>query len=154
MERTGWGWRTRFGANFRVWSPEMHDNVALFDPYTFAHAFGGSGIQFFLIPPAWIATGFPWWQLFLLNLALHALFEVFENSPLGIRLIHRFFDESYEGDSAVNSAGDLFAFCVSYGLAIALFEAGGLAAAATLPLAALSVFAAFWVASSRRVGRA
>ena len=149
---TGWGWRTRFGAEFRAWSPSMNDNVALFDPYTFAHVFGGSGIQFFLIPPAWIATGAPWWQLFLLNLALHALFEVFENSPLGIRLCRRFFDESYEGDSVVNSAGDLLAFCASYGLAVALFEAGGLAAAATLPLAALSIFAAFYAVSSATGG--
>lgn len=148
MATTPRGWRTCYGERCRVWSPDLRgprSSAALFDPYSFAHMVG-AGLQFFLIPPLWLAVDAARWQLFLVNLLVHAAFELCENAPCVIRLIRACpgGDESYAGDTVLNTVGDLVSFSVSYALSAALFEAAGAAAAACVPALALLAFLAFY----------
>jgi hypothetical protein len=115
----GWGWRTFLSHPFVFWNFNMtQTNSAVFDGYTFVHANAGV-FQFLLNPFFWVN---PWksmlWGWFAFNFGMHFLFEVFENSPLGIHILRHFYPQ-YVGDTFINSIGDLLAFSVGY-LSVAL----------------------------------
>jgi hypothetical protein len=85
------GWQT-FGSG--LWGIK---NSSLFDPWSLAHVIGG-GLQAECIPLG-----------FCINLLLHIAFEVIENM----------FPEAwpsrvYEGDTVLNSIGDVIAFAVGW----------------------------------------
>lgn len=108
-----------------MWQSDVagkNTSEALFDPYSFAHGFAGC-LQFYLIPPPGV------WGLeyaFALNLFLHALFEVVENTPVVIRICRTTtIDKEYRGDTVVNSSGDLVSFMFSYIATFALWTTVG-----------------------------
>ena len=119
-----WGWNSFAGKYFRIWQSDMDGNntsEALFDPYTFAHAFMAS-LQFFLIPPVQYHNSL-WIHPFVLNFILHLLFEFFENTPIVIVWCRRITpDKKYIGDSVLNTIGDMITFTVFYGLTWVLWE--------------------------------
>lgn len=141
-----WGCQTLYGDKFQIWSPALRgprSSTALFDPYTFAHLVG-AGLQFLLIPPAWEEYNLALWQLFIINFAVHLLFEIWENSPCAIQYCRKLpghiGDDNYKGDSVLNVMGDLIAFSVGYLTSAALFQLRGIISAACVPLSALLVF--------------
>jgi hypothetical protein len=69
------------------------------------------GCQFLLVPPPGV---WAWEHAFLLNLGLHAAFEVVENTPPVIRWCRSAtVDKDYKGDTVVNSLGDLVTFAAA-----------------------------------------
>lgn len=104
--------------NFLIWSGNTcsSDNSQhLFDPYAFTHILHGF-VFFWLI--IWIAPRLsPGWQL-VLSLAAESFWEVFENTDF---IINRYRSETaalgYNGDTVVNSLGDIL--CCLIGFAIA-----------------------------------
>jgi hypothetical protein len=92
-------------------------STSFFDGWSFVHAMVGT-LQFLIIPLIGYGPqdgnyelGRGWW--YLLNLFLHILFEIFENSKPGILLCRTFYPP-YQGDHPRNSVGDLVAFTVGY----------------------------------------
>lgn len=71
-------------------------------------------VQFTFIPFVWVLTtdAVPW-TFFWINLGLHALFELLENSPCGIYVLRRCFLLAV-GDTVMNSIGDLISFSLGY----------------------------------------
>jgi len=94
---------------FRLWSGDICSSTnsqQLFDPYSFTHLLHGF-VLFWLITlllRRWLT---PRWQ-FALAVALEAMWEVFENTRF---VIDRYRAETaalgYQGDTIVNSLGDL-----------------------------------------------
>ncbi len=88
-----------------VWSSE--NSQQLFDPYSFTHVLHG----FILCGlTAWALPRWPLaWRL-VLGLGLESAWEVFENTPF---VINRYRNETgaidYEGDTVLNSLGDILA---------------------------------------------
>jgi hypothetical protein len=87
----------------------------LFDPYSFTHVLHGF-MFFWLI--AWLARRLrPVWQLSL-AIAVEALWEVFENTNF---IIERYRSETaalgYNGDTVVNSFGDILCCLVGFMIA-------------------------------------
>jgi hypothetical protein len=83
-----------------------------FDPYAFTHVLHGFAF-FWLV--AWLAPRFKVrWQL-LLTIAIEAAWEVFENTDF---IIERYRTATaalgYNGDTVVNSFGDLFCCAVGF----------------------------------------
>ena len=101
------------------------------------------GLQFLLISPL-LKTK----RKFAVNLLLHTLFEVFENSPWIIREIRAasppFGDDTYVGDSLLNSFGDLIAFAYGYVVTEGLFQKHGLWAAMSFLLSSSTLFQVFY----------
>jgi hypothetical protein len=97
----------------RFWVGEgysSHTSQHLFDPYSFTHLQHGL-ILFFLV--GWLARKWTWhWQLWL-AIAVEAAWEIFENTPF---VINRYRTTTaalgYNGDSVLNSTGDIIA-CVA-----------------------------------------
>ena len=135
----GCGYATFAGRSLRVWQSDMNGTCtsqALFDPYSFAHAFAAS-LQFLLLPPPWL---FDWKYGFAFNLGLHAAFELSENTPCVIRLCRAITpDTQYSGDSVVNSFGDLLTFALVYLLTWAFWNAAAFWAF-SVPVATLGIF--------------
>ena len=103
---------------FRVWVGDTcssSNSQQLFDPYSFTHILHGF-LLFWLIALLWRKLA-PAWQ-FVLALALEAAWEVFENTRF---VIERYRTETaalgYEGDTIVNSFGDLL--CAAVGILVA-----------------------------------
>ena len=109
-----WGWQTIYGEEFYFWTPDLAGsrvNMSLFDPYSFAHCAGGA-LQFILLPFIVTLGDF---EMFGLNLLLHFLFEILENTPCVIRFCRvATIDKMYTGDSVLNSIGDLLSFSITY----------------------------------------
>lgn len=96
-----------------IWS--AHNSQHLFDPYSFTHILHGVLLCGLIV---WALRKTPWiWQL-TAALAAEALWEVFENSRF---IIQRYREATiglgYEGDSIVNSLGDLLCCAVGFLLA-------------------------------------
>jgi hypothetical protein len=91
-----------------IWSP--HNSQHLFDPYSFTHILHGvlfCGIVTWLLPKLPFA-----WRL-CIAVALEAFWEVIENSKVIIlRYREATIGLGYEGDSIVNSMGDILC-CVT-----------------------------------------
>lgn len=103
---------------FQVWTSETcsaNNSQQLFDPYSFTHVVHGF-LFFYLILLVFRRLGRSW-QL-LLALVLEAAWEVFENSSF---VIDRYRTATaalgYQGDTIVNSVGDLA--CAMIGFLIA-----------------------------------
>jgi hypothetical protein len=143
-----WGCQSLSGGKFRTWQRDIdgaRTSEALFDPYSFAHAFVGS-LQFFLIPPP---GTLPWLYAFLINLYLHVAFEFVENTPFVIRVCRATtVDKEYRGDTVVNSLGDILSFAAAYFATLVLWT---LAPWATflIPMACLVIFLSFYSRSIR-----
>ena len=138
-----WGCISFAGARFRIWQSDVdgaNTSEAVFDPYSFAHAFVAC-YQFMLVPPPGV---WQWQYAYLLNLGIHAAFEVVENTPPVIRGCRAAtVDKNYKGDTVVNSAGDLITFTAAYFLMFGLWTlAGGVAF--VLPIFFLAVFCSFY----------
>ncbi|HKV35622.1 MAG TPA: DUF2585 family protein [Pyrinomonadaceae bacterium] len=92
---------------FKVWVGDTcssSNSQQLFDPYSFTHILHGFLLFWLLLLPRKLA---PSWQL-LIAVALEAAWEVFENTRF---VIDHYRTETaalgYEGDTIVNSFGDL-----------------------------------------------
>ena len=103
---------------FEIWTSDIcssDNSQQLFDPYSFTHV--AHGFLFFYLMVLLFKRLAPSRQL-LLALALEAAWEVFENSSF---VINRYRTATaalgYEGDTVVNSVGDLL--CAVIGFLIA-----------------------------------
>ncbi len=99
-----------------VWSSDNSQH--LFDPYSFSHVLHGIVFFWALI---WLAPRLPLlWRLWL-GLLVEALWEVFENSEF---VIQRYREATaslgYQGDTIVNSMGDILACAIGFWLACRL----------------------------------
>jgi hypothetical protein len=102
-----------------LWSGDAwgsHNSQHLFDPYTFTHVLHGIVLCGLL---AWCLPRLsPPWR-FCLAVSIEALWEVFENSAF---IIERYraatISLGYQGDTIVNSLGDILAFGVGYALVL------------------------------------
>ncbi len=101
--------------NFLLWSGNIcsSDNSQhLFDPYSFTHVL--HGFLFFWIVAAFFKKLRPTWQL-TLAIAIEALWEVFENTDF---IINRYRSETaalgYNGDTVVNSFGDILCCLIGF----------------------------------------
>lgn len=111
-----WGWRKIYKSPFTLWSSRVTDqDLPMFDPWAFAHAFVG-GLQFAFVPFVWNQPYYIDGRWFAFNVGTHVVFEVVENSPCGIYRLRAYFPLSL-GDTVLNSIGDLLAFCAGYLLA-------------------------------------
>lgn len=104
---------------FRVWSGDVcssSNSQQLFDPYSFTHILHGF-LWFWLIGLLLRRRLAPRWQ-FVLAVALEAAWEVFENTHF---VIERYRAETaalgYQGDTIVNSLGDLTCAVIGFLLA-------------------------------------
>jgi hypothetical protein len=104
-----------------LWSGDAwgsHNSQHLFDPYTFTHVLHGIVLCGLL---AWCLPRLsPPWR-FCLAVSIEALWEVFENSAF---IIERYraatISLGYQGDTIVNSLGDILAFGVGFVLFVAI----------------------------------
>jgi hypothetical protein len=100
---------------FLIWAGKVcsaENSQQLFDPYSFTHVLHGF-MFFWLI--AWLTPRLrPTWQLSL-AIAVEALWEVFENTNF---IIERYRSETaalgYNGDTVVNSFGDIFCCLIGF----------------------------------------
>ena len=101
-----------------IWSSESSQQFL--DPYSFSHMLHGViffGLLYILVPKL------NWMWRFTLSTALEAGWEILENSQM---VINRYREETaalgYEGDSIINSIGDLFScgigFIIAYYLGL------------------------------------
>jgi hypothetical protein len=103
---------------FLIWAGKVcsaENSQQLFDPYSFTHVLHGF-MFFWLI--AWLAPRLrPAWQLSL-AIAVEALWEAFENTNF---IIERYRSETaalgYNGDTVVNSFGDILCCLVGFMIA-------------------------------------
>lgn len=148
--QSGWGWSTFSGSELRIWQTDItgkHTNEAMFDPYSFLHAFSGS-LQFVLIPPFWLVE---FNNLYLLlNFMLHLGFEVAENTPLVIRMC-RHIDTEYVGDSVLNTIGDLVSFLIGYTVSYATWKVSSPSYVFIFPTASFLIFLSFYIWSGKYV---
>lgn len=96
-----------------VWSSDNSQHW--FDPYSFSHVLHGF-IFFWLL--AWLLPRLPLsWQLWL-ALVIEALWEIFENSAF---VINRYREATaalgYQGDTVINSLGDIIACGIGFAIA-------------------------------------
>lgn len=103
---------------FEIWTSDTcssNNSQQLFDPYSFTHVLHGF-LFFYLV--ALVLRRLSWSSQLLLALALEAAWEVFENSSF---VIDRYRTATaalgYQGDTVVNSIGDLA--CAVIGFLIA-----------------------------------
>jgi hypothetical protein len=104
---------------FRLWSGDVCSSTnsqQLFDPYSFTHVLHGF-LYFWLITLLLRRRLAPRWQL-VLAIALEAAWEVFENTSF---VINHYRAETaalgYQGDTIVNSFGDLTCAVIGFLLA-------------------------------------
>lgn len=122
-----------------IWS--SHNSQHLFDPYSFTHMLHGlilcglTTLACRKLPPAW---------RFCLAISLEALWEVFENTEFIIRRYRMVtIALNYEGDSIVNSLGDI----LSCGFGYAIAQKLGFARSLILFLATEAVLV-LWIGDS------
>lgn len=86
-----------------IWSRENSQRLA--DPYSFSHL--GHGILFFALL-WWVARRLPLDRRLLVAVAMEAVWEILENSPV---IINRYREATiaagYDGDSVLNSTADV-----------------------------------------------
>jgi len=87
--------------NFDSWS--FHGSRHLLDLHSCAHCFLGM-LQAYYLP----------WLAFHVHFASHLLWEYLENTHLSILLFQKVGWTNYEGDSLVNSCGDLLCFSLGH----------------------------------------
>lgn len=96
-----------------AWS--SHTSQHLFDPYSFTHVLHGLAFCGLL---ALLASRWSWGRRLCVALALEAAWELFENSAF---VINRYraatVSLGYQGDSIVNSLGDLAACALGFAIA-------------------------------------
>ena len=99
-----------------AWSPDTSQH--LFDPYTFTHVLHGFALCGLL---ALLLTRAGWRVRLLLAVAAEAAWEVFENTEF---VINRYRETTaalgYNGDTIVNSLGDVLACAAGFLLALRL----------------------------------
>ena len=87
-----------------IWSADNSQHI--FDPYSFTHLLHGVVFFWLLV---WLLPTVPLAWRFIIAISIEALWEVFENSAF---IIQRYREATlalgYEGDSIVNSMGDIF----------------------------------------------
>ncbi len=99
--------------HYNLWSGDiwsLHNSQHLFDPYSFTHILHG---VLFCGILAWLLPKIPlMWRLWM-AVSLEAIWEIFENSQF---IIQRYRESTmalgYNGDSAINSTGDILS-CVA-----------------------------------------
>jgi hypothetical protein len=103
---------------FRIWSGSAwsaETSQQLFDPYTFTHVLHGFVLCWLL---AWWAPRWSSQWRFTLAVAAEALWEVFENTEFVIR---RYRETTaalgYQGDTVINSLGDILACAIGFVIA-------------------------------------
>jgi len=126
------------------WAPwagdtnSMHNSQHLFDPYSFTHIL--HGILFYGALAWAIPRVVTEWK-FVLALVIEAAWEVVENSPF---IINRYreatFALGYEGDSILNSMGDLVSCALGFWIARRLGLRWSLVVFVAIELALL-----FWI---------
>lgn len=104
--------------NFYLWEGDIWSSESsqqLFDPYSFSHMLHGVcffGLLYWLFPRLNLV-----WR-FTISTAMEAGWEIFENSQM---VINRYREETaafgYEGDSIINSNGDLISCGIGFILA-------------------------------------
>jgi hypothetical protein len=115
-----------------AWGPGNSQH--LFDPYSFTHLLHGFALAGLLI---WAAPRLPTPWRFAVAVALEAAWEVIENSPGVIARYRATAALGYEGDTIVNSLGDIAACAVGVLLARWLGIRRALAVAAVVEVAML-----------------
>ncbi|MFO0859237.1 MAG: DUF2585 family protein [Phycisphaerales bacterium] len=127
-----------------IWS--RHCSQHLFDPYTLSHI--SHGLLFFigmemlarLLPPP-AAARFTMPLRFILAVALEAGWELLENTPMVIERYRSVtISLDYNGDSVLNSLGDILACATGFLIAMRL----GVRPALML-FAALEIITLFWI---------
>lgn len=105
----------------QIWSPSAVKNTstALLDPWSFIHALMGV-FQFWLLPPVW-RTSIPYQRGVILNTVAHILFEVVERLPFSIAFLKRL-EPEYEGDTLLNSFGDVCCAMAGYSVAWGVWQ--------------------------------
>ncbi len=87
-----------------IWSSDNSQH--LFDPYAFTHLLHGVVFFWLLV---WLLPTVPLMWRFIIAISIESLWEVFENSAF---IIQRYREATlalgYEGDTIVNSLGDIF----------------------------------------------
>ena len=99
--------------HYNLWSGDiwsLHNSQHLFDPYSFTHILHG---VLFCGILAWLLPKIPlMWRLWM-AITLEAIWEIFENSQF---IIQRYRESTmalgYNGDSIINSSGDILS-CVA-----------------------------------------
>lgn len=112
---------------FFLWSSEVnsqHNSQHLVDPYSFTHVLHGI---IFYGALAWLAPRLDWSGRFQVATVIEALWEMLENSKI---IIDRYRATTialgYEGDSIVNSLGDIACSAIGFALARLLGWKGSL----------------------------
>ncbi len=95
-----------------AWGPGNSQH--LFDPYSFTHLLHGFALAGLLV---WTAPRLPTAWRFAVAVALEAAWEVIENSPAVIARYRATAALGYQGDTIVNSLGDIVACALGLALA-------------------------------------
>lgn len=117
LQNQGRVWFSASG-NFYLWEGNIWSSESsqqFLDPYSFSHMLHGViffGLLYLIVPKL------NWLWRFTLSTALEASWELLENSQM---VINRYREETaalgYEGDSIINSIGDLFSCGIGFVLA-------------------------------------
>ena len=134
-----WGWRSFGPTPFRCCGIDVRDqDQTMFDPWSLAHVFIG-GLQFTFIPFVWTQPIELNGYFYLLNLCVHILFELAENSNGGIYILRTCFQLAV-GDTISNTLGDMISFSIGYLLAACVWiVTSGSVISLVLTLGALSL---------------
>lgn len=115
LEGRPWWCACRQPTPFSLDASGPHNSQHLLDPYSLTHFVKGllcCGLVF------WVLPKFPWTWGLLLAIGLEAAWEVIENSPLVIeRYRTATIAAGYQGDTLVNSLGDIVSTGVGFLLA-------------------------------------
>lgn len=111
-----WGWHSFAPTPFRCCGVDVRDqDQTMFDPWSLTHCLLGA-LQFVFIPFVWRHTVKLNGYFYLLNLGIHLLFEIVENSNCGIYILRMCFPLAV-GDTVANTLGDLISFSTGYFIA-------------------------------------
>ena len=96
---------------------EKDDNNSIFDKYSLAHLL--SGLLWFII--TYILEKSLFYSFFILYFS-HIVFEIMENSQLGININRDMGWYTYNGDSGYNIIGDQLSVVVGFFIGYILFK--------------------------------
>jgi hypothetical protein len=117
LRRQGRIWWCALG-DTSLWSSDVngpHNSQHLFDPYAFTHVLHGVALCGMV---AWVFPRLPTLWKFCVTIAFEALWEVFENSRFVIdRYRTATMAVGYQGDSVINSLGDILSCGIGFWLA-------------------------------------
>jgi len=130
-DKRSWGWQNFWGNKEapRLWVSEIDSSETsqhLFDPFVFDHVTGGA-LLYILVPLGGInfhAKNNMKFQYYFINLFIHIMHELIENTPC-IIFWFRSFDYKYTGDSFINSVGDVLGGSIGWWLAYWVTYNGG-----------------------------